>query len=98
MEELTFESAICLDYESLLKKSQRALVNWRERSEEVSRFGLQGKSIGNELQKLQAAYATAYHKLEQHGKTCLLCQFTFGLMVSETPGSVFITPRGELPV
>ena len=97
MDELTIDSAICSDYEGLLKESQRALVNWRERSEEVSRFGLQGKSIGDELQKLQADYATAYHRLEQHGKTCILCQFTIGLTEQEAPRSVFISPRRELP-
>jgi len=97
MEELTIGSAICSDYESLLKESQRALVNWRERSEEVSQFGLQGKSIGDELQKLQAAYATAYHRLEQHGKNCILCQFTIGFAENEAPSSVFISPRRELP-
>lgn len=97
MEELTIDTAICPDYEKLLKESQRALVNWRERSEEVSRFGLQGKSIGDELQKLQAEYATAYHRLEQHGKTCILCQFTIGMMEHEAPSSVFISPRRELP-
>ena len=97
MDELTIDSAICSDYEALLKESQRALVNWRERSEEVSRFGLQGKSIGDELQKLQADYATAYHRLEQHGKSCILCQFTIGLTEHEAPSSVFISPRRELP-
>ena len=97
MEELTIDTSICTDYERLLKDSQRALVAWRERSEEVSRFGLQGKSIGDELQKLQANYATAYHRLEQHGKTCILCQFTIGMTEFEAPGSVFISPRRELP-
>jgi hypothetical protein len=97
MDELTLDAAICSDYERLLKESQRGLVAWRERSEEVSRFGLQGKSIGDELQKLQAAYATAYHRLEQHGKTCILCQFTIGLTECETPTPVFISPRRELP-
>jgi hypothetical protein len=97
MEELTIDSAICSDYENLLKDSQRALVNWRERCEEVSRFGLHGKSIGDELQKLQADYATAYHRLEQHGKTCILCQFTIGLTETEPLTPVFISPRRELP-
>ena len=97
MEELTIDAAICSDYEALLKESQRGLVAWRERSEEASRFGLQGKNIGDELQKLQANYATAYHRLEQHGKTCILCQFTIGLTEFEAPSSVFISPRRELP-
>src|SRR6266481_1222730 len=44
MDELTLDAAICSDYERLLKESQRGLVAWRERSEEVSRFGLQGKT------------------------------------------------------
>ena len=97
MEELAMDAAICSDYEKLLKDSQRALVNWRARCEEVSHFGLRGKSIGDELQKLQADYATAYHRLEQHGKTCILCQFTIGLTENEPPTSVFISPRRELP-
>lgn len=97
MEELTIGTAICSEYEDLLKESQRALVTWRERSEEVLRFGLEGKKIGNELQKLQAGYATAYHRLEQHGKTCFLCQFTIGFAESEPLSSVFISPRKELP-
>jgi hypothetical protein len=97
MDELTIDAAICSDYEKLLKDSQRALVAWRERSEEVSHFGLQGKSIGDELQKLQANYATAYHHLEQHGKFCILCQFTIGLTEHEAPSPVFISPRREMP-
>ncbi|HET6929862.1 MAG TPA: hypothetical protein VFI45_06045 [Candidatus Acidoferrum sp.] len=97
MEELTIDAAICSDYERLLKDSQRGLVAWRERSEEVVRFGLKGKSVGDELQKLQADYATAYHRLEQHGKTCILCQFTIGLTESVAPSAVFISPRRELP-
>src|SRR5258706_13940976 len=97
MEKLIIDAAICSDYEKLLKESQRGLVAWRERSEEASRFGLQGKSIGDELQKLQADYATAYHRLEQHGKTCILCQFTIGLTEQEAPTPVFISPRRELP-
>jgi hypothetical protein len=97
MDELTIDAAICSDYEELLKESQRGLVAWRARSEEVSRFGLQGKSIGDELQKLQADYATAYHRLEQHGKTCILCQFTMGPTEHEAPSAVFISPRRELP-
>jgi len=97
MEELIIDAAICSDYEKLLKESQRGLVAWRERSEEAARFGLQGKNIGDELQKLQADYATAYHRLEQHGKTCILCQFTIGLTEQETPRAVFISPRRELP-
>ena len=38
MEELTIDAAICSDYVNLLKESQRGLVAWRERSEEVSRL------------------------------------------------------------
>ncbi|HKM66928.1 MAG TPA: hypothetical protein VJX70_07165 [Candidatus Acidoferrum sp.] len=95
--ELEFRTAICSDYESLLKESQQALVTWRERSEEVSRFGLHGKQIGAELQKLQAEYARAYSRLEQHAKHCLICQFTIGLAEDEPPKSVFIFPRKELP-
>src|SRR6266850_6039517 len=96
MEELAIDAAICSDYEKLLKESQRGLVAWRERSEEASRFGLQGKSIGDELQKLQADYATAYHRLEQHGKTCILCQFAMGLTGQEARRAVFTSARRRL--
>ena len=95
--EMIFPNTMCSGYEDLLRESQQALVAWRERSEEVSRFGLQGKEIGDELQKLQAGYARAYNRLERHGKSCVLCQFTFGMAETPPPSSVFIFPRKELP-
>jgi len=83
------------DYERLLKESQRG-PGGLERAQRgsVSRFGLQGKSIGDELQKLQAVYATAYRRLEQHGKICILLpihDWSGGSLIP--PASVFISPR-----
>jgi len=97
MEELAIDAAICSDYERLFERVAARPGGLERAQREVSRFGLQGKSIGDELQKLQAVYATAYRRLEQHGKTCILCQFTIGLEEANPPASVFISPRRELP-
>ncbi len=94
--QLRFRTSICSEYESLLKDCQRALVAWRECSEGISRLGLQGKRVGDELQRLQADYARAYNHLERHGQSCEVCRFTTELGKSQPPNQVFIFPRKEL--
>ena len=82
-ETLHFRTAICSDYESLLKECQRAMHAWKERREEIARTGLRGKQAGDELQKLQAEYARAYNRLERHAKSCAVCRFTSELGKSQ---------------
>jgi hypothetical protein len=73
--ELSFKTAICTDYEQLLKDCLEKLDAWRQRREEVLESHEQGKKVGDELQRLQANYAKAYSQLERHEYECQLCQF-----------------------
>lgn len=94
-EALRFRTAVCSDYENLLKECQRALHAWQERREEMGRAGLRGKQAGDELQKLQASYAKAYNRLERHPKTCAVCRFTTELGRSERESQVCISSAKE---
>jgi hypothetical protein len=94
--ELGFRTAICSEYERLLEACQRSLVTWRERSEEITRFGLEGNRIGDEMRKLQADYAKAYNRLSVHAKRCDICCFTAGLAKAGAPKQMFIFPRREM--
>lgn len=96
--DLDFRTAICSEYEQLLEGCQHALVAWRERSEEIQRFGLEGERVGNEMRRLQADYAKSYTRLSQHPKDCAICCFTAGLSSNGRDSSrqVFILPRREV--
>jgi len=96
-EALRFRTAVCSDYENLLKECQRALQAWKERREEIARIGLRGKRAGDELQKLQADYARAYNRLERHPKCCAVCRFSSELGKSEQTELVCISSRKETP-
>lgn len=69
-------TAACSDYERLLNECKNALYAWKNRREQIARFGLEGKRTGDELQRLQAEYARAYNRLERHAKSCAMCRFT----------------------
>jgi len=97
-ETLRFRTAVCSDYEDLLKECQRALHAWKDRREEIARVGLRGKRAGDELQKLQAEYARAYNRLERHAQTCSVCRFTAELGKSEQAEPICISSRKELRV
>ena len=87
-DDVPFRTAICSDYERLLIECQRALFAWKERREQLARFGMRGKRTGDELQRLQADYARAYNRLERHAKSCEVCKFTAELSKSERESAV----------
>lgn len=74
-ETFVIRTAACSDYGRLLEECQNALVAWKDKREEFFRFGPQGRSTGDALQRLQAEYARAYNRLERHAKNCQVCQF-----------------------
>jgi hypothetical protein len=74
-EGIAVRTAACSDYERLLIECKDALFAWKNRREEIARFGLEGKRTGDELQRLQAEYARAYNRLERHVKSCAMCKF-----------------------
>ena len=94
-EDIRFRTAICSDYEELLIECQRALYAWKERREEIVRFGRPGRRAGDELQRLQADYARAYNRLERHAKSCEICQFTAELAKSERQSPVYVSAGKE---
>ena len=71
----SFNTAVCPDYETLLKQCQAALEIWEQRRDEVCRARLAGSERGGDLLGLQADFAAKYAQLRQHVDTCQLCQF-----------------------
>jgi hypothetical protein len=73
--DIQMRTAGCPDYQRLLLDCQSALLAWKTRSDEMTSFGLQGKTAGDGLQRLQAEYARAYNRLERHVASCRMCNF-----------------------
>ncbi len=73
--QLSYETAICTEYEQLLSACVKALERWRNRREEITDSQATGKEAGDELLGLQADYAKAYSHLERHKYSCGLCHF-----------------------
>ena len=94
-EDVRFRTAICSNYEKLLIECQEALYAWKDRREEIVRFGAWGKKAGDELQRLQADYARAYNRLERHTKNCEVCTFTAELAKAEKESPICITAGKE---
>jgi hypothetical protein len=69
------KTAVCTEYETLLILSQNALESWRNRREELTRFGLRDKKAADEVLRLQADYAKAYSRLVLHEGDCEICSF-----------------------
>lgn len=74
-QELSFKTAVCTDYERLLITCHNALELWRNRREEISASRSISKEAANELLRLQAGYAKAYSRVENHEDNCELCRF-----------------------
>lgn len=91
-------TAACSNYQRLLEECQSALAAWRERSEEITRLGLQGKDAGNGLQRLQAEYARTYNRLERHAITCDVCRFRSELEKGHRPNLLSSSFRKESSV
>jgi hypothetical protein len=75
--EVNFQTAFCNEYESLLHECHSAketCSEWRTKMSVTADAHL-NREIGSELIRLQANYAKAYARLEQHQRECELCQF-----------------------
>ena len=97
-QDVQMRTAGCPDYQRLLQECEGALVAWKNRSEEITCFGLQGKASGDGLQRLQAEYARAYNRLERHADTCRACCFSGDLAKGERINLVSSSSQSkELP-
>ena len=72
---VAYKTAVCAQYEILLKECEAALGAWDERREQIAQSGLSGKEVGDEMLRLQADYAKAYTALRKHVSKCWICQF-----------------------
>jgi hypothetical protein len=72
--QLSFNTLICSEYQRLLEESQRALEIWNEHRAEFRQFRFIEREAGDELLRLQAKYARAYTVLQNHERSCSLCQ------------------------
>jgi len=97
-QDIQIRTAGCSDYQSLLQECQSALIAWKNRSEEITYFGLQGKAAGDGLQRLQAAYARAYNRLKRHADSCRICSFPANLEAGERVNLVSSALNKEIPV
>ena len=95
---LTFQTAVCTDYERLLYECKIALDTWDERREEVVESGLVGKEAGDELLRLQANYAKAYSLLRNHVRNCELCEFVSKFGGRDAERELNAVPVGRVPV
>jgi endonuclease III-like uncharacterized protein len=73
--ELSYETAVCTEYERLLCARVQSLDSWGNRREEIANSNLRGKEVADELLSLQVDYAKAYSRLEKHKDSCELCRF-----------------------
>ena len=58
------KTAVCTEYERLLKESRQALSEYNEHVE-----------WDDELRNLQAKYDKAHHRFRNHSRDCEFCQF-----------------------
>jgi hypothetical protein len=73
-DDLDIKPAACEEYEELLKRSLKALNEWKNGRAEIRRSSRKGRSADNELRMLQANFAKAYAALQTHSGDCSYCQ------------------------
>jgi len=72
---ISYKTAVCADYEILLKECQAVLEACDDRRETIDQSHISGKEVDDELLRLQAAYAKACATLRRHVRDCEVCQF-----------------------
>jgi hypothetical protein len=75
--ELSIQSTICSEYDTLLHECENSQRIWSEWRDEMNSAALKHqitKEVSDELLRLQAKFAKAYARLERHNRECELCQ------------------------
>lgn len=85
---MPYKTAVCSEYELLLKECQAALEIWEQRRNEVCESHSSGKQAGAELLRLQANFAKRYAVLRRHVDECDLCQFVSKVGGRESLGAL----------
>jgi hypothetical protein len=71
-------AATCETHQGLLDECNAARSEWNARRGEISKLGLRGKKIDNELMRLQAKFAKSYAMVRTHLRGCECCQSARG--------------------
>jgi hypothetical protein len=71
-------TATCETHQGLHDECSRARDEWNSRRAEISKLGLKGKKIDNELMRLQAKFAKSYAMVRNHLRGCECCQSARG--------------------
>ena len=72
-------AATCETHQGLLDECNAARNEWNSRRAEISKLGLRGKKIDNELMRLQAKFAKSYAMVRSHLRDCECCQSARGI-------------------
>jgi hypothetical protein len=71
-------TSTCETHQGLLDECNAAQSEWNTRRREISKLGLRGKKIDNELMRLQAKFAKSYAMVRNHLRGCECCQSARG--------------------
>lgn len=71
-------AATCETHQGLLEECNAARSEWNARRAEITKSGLRGKKIDNELMRLQAKFAKSYAMVRNHLRGCDGCQSARG--------------------
>ena len=92
-----YMTAVCMQYEILLKGCQAALEACDDRHEAIDQCHVVGKEVDDELLRLQAGYARACAVLRSHVCNCEVCQFFAKSSAHNSRGSEQ-APEGGYPL
>jgi len=71
-------TSTCETHQGFLDECNAAQIEWNTRRREISKLGLRGKKIDNELMRLQAKFAKSYAMVRNHLRGCECCQSARG--------------------
>ena len=92
-------AATCETHQGLLDECNAARNEWNRRRNEISRLGLRGKKIDNELMRLQAKFAKSYAMVRNHLRGCECCQSARGTHdVARYQDTVRVVPEFHIPL
>ena len=89
----------CETHQGLLDECNAAQIEWSSRRREISKLGLRGKKIDNELMRLQAKFAKSYAMVRNHLRGCECCQSARGTYdIARYQDTVRVVPDLHIPL
>jgi len=99
MSATVFEISTCETHQGLIEECNAARSEWNARRAEISKLGLLGKKIDNELLRLQARFAKSYAMVRNHLCHCECCQSARGTYdIARYQGHGQLVPELHVPL